>query len=58
MKGQGPIDSANSKTFEDLIISKVVEEPLREPPVGLQSDPDYAQISAKYSFGKDLDCGP
>ena len=51
MKGQGPIDSANSKTFEDLIISKVVEEPLREPPVGLQSDPDYAQISAKYSFG-------
>jgi hypothetical protein len=24
MKGQGPVDSAESKTFEDLIISKVV----------------------------------
>src|SRR5271165_1578359 len=44
MKGQGPIDSANSTTFGDLIISKVVQEPLRQSesrqsPVGLQSGP-------------------
>jgi hypothetical protein len=30
MKGQGPIDSTNSTTFGDLIISTVVEEALRQ----------------------------
>src|SRR5271166_3714340 len=34
MKGQGPIDSTNSTTFGDLIISTVVEEPLRHSSPG------------------------
>ncbi len=34
MKGQGPIDSTNSTTFGDLIISTGVEEPLRQSSPG------------------------
>src|SRR5208283_5088124 len=54
MKGQGPIDSTNSTTFGDLIISTVVEEPLRQSSPGAGPRARFEAVSLLRRFGSAL----
>jgi len=54
MKGQGPIDSTNSTTFGDLIISTVVEEPVRQSSPGAGPRARFEAVSLLRRFGSAL----